>query len=84
MILRTPPPKKRRGEGRATESPPPPSHRPLLIHDDIPATAPPETSDQFLCTYQCHQMVKADFVDALTTAQSQVMIISLNWRFLMH
>ncbi|GLU06056.1 hypothetical protein SLE2022_231200 [Rubroshorea leprosula] len=72
MILRTPPPKKRRGEGRAAESPPPPSHRPLVIHDDNPATAPSETSDQFLCTYQCHQMVKADFVDALTTAQSQV------------
>ncbi|GLT34113.1 hypothetical protein SLA2020_086540 [Shorea laevis] len=73
MILRTPPPKKQRGEAiAAAESPPPPSDRPLVIYEDNPPPVPPYSSDQFLCTYQCRQMVKADFVDALTTAEKQL------------
>ncbi|KAK1417699.1 hypothetical protein QVD17_26833 [Tagetes erecta] len=72
MIVRTPPPKKRRSE--ATESPN--SDGRFIIFEDLPEPQPePEPShqhsDQMLCTYQCRQLVKADFLDALSSAEKQ-------------
>lgn len=85
MILRTPPPRKRKS---ATESSPfaaaaeAAAHLhgdgnggSLVIYED-PDTPrshhPSSTSDQMLCTYQCHQMVKSEFIDAYDTAEKQV------------
>ncbi|KAG7533624.1 Spindle assembly checkpoint component Mad1 [Arabidopsis thaliana x Arabidopsis arenosa] len=81
MILRTPPPKRLRSD--AGDSPVPTgatgSGNQLIIYEDSPllASAPLQTShdhsaDQHLCTYQCRQMVKADVLDALSTAEKQV------------
>lgn len=67
MILRTPPPPKRPrsddgdGDGDAQ----------LVIYED-PAAAVEEPSEHMLCTYQCRQMVKSDFLDALSKAENQV------------
>ncbi|CAH2070357.1 unnamed protein product [Thlaspi arvense] len=78
MILRTPPPKKLRTD--AGGSPPPTgaasSGKQLIIYEDSPLPAPIQTtfhdhSDQYLCTYQCRQMVKADVLDALSKAEKQ-------------
>ncbi|GAV63305.1 LOW QUALITY PROTEIN: MAD domain-containing protein [Cephalotus follicularis] len=71
MMLRTPPPKKQRGDGDhapmpVIETPPEHHHQPLAIYED------PPPSDSFLCTYQCRQMVKSDFLDALSNAEKQV------------
>uniref|UniRef100_A0A5B7BXX2 Putative mitotic spindle checkpoint protein MAD1 n=1 Tax=Davidia involucrata TaxID=16924 RepID=A0A5B7BXX2_DAVIN len=70
MILRTPPPRKRRADSRAPESPN--SDRRLVIYEDLPM---PESShdhsEQMLCTYQCRQMVKSEFFDALSSAEKQ-------------
>ncbi|XP_057494404.1 mitotic spindle checkpoint protein MAD1 isoform X2 [Actinidia eriantha] len=66
MILRTPPPKKR----RAPESPN--SGRQLVIYEDSPAPeSSHEHSEQMLCTYQCRQMVKSEFFEALSSAEKQ-------------
>ncbi|XP_010529945.1 PREDICTED: mitotic spindle checkpoint protein MAD1 [Tarenaya hassleriana] len=81
MILRTPPPKKPRADaGPVAGSPASDKH--LVIFEDSPAPAsvlapaPLQTShdhsDQFLCTYQCRQMVKADVLEALSKAEKQV------------
>ncbi|XP_076903078.1 mitotic spindle checkpoint protein MAD1-like [Bidens hawaiensis] len=68
MIVRTPLPKKRRPE--ATDSPN--SDGRLLIFEDLPEPEPShQHSDQMLCTYQCRQLVKADFLDALSSAEKQ-------------
>ncbi|XP_065870640.1 mitotic spindle checkpoint protein MAD1 [Euphorbia lathyris] len=80
MILRTPPPKRPRADGKAIESPPVGSDRHLVIYQDSPLVVqPPESSQEpekpsehMLCTYQCRQMVKADFLDALSNAEKQV------------
>ncbi|XP_023530274.1 mitotic spindle checkpoint protein MAD1 [Cucurbita pepo subsp. pepo] len=82
MIVRTPPPKKQRSEVRALpdSSSAGASDLPLVIYEDplpvVPATTQPECShepsEQMLCTYQCRQMVKADFLDALSNAEKQV------------
>ncbi|XP_059648311.1 mitotic spindle checkpoint protein MAD1-like [Cornus florida] len=70
MIVRTPPPRKRRADSRAPESPN--SDRRLVIYEDPPV---PESchdhSEQMLCTYQCRQMVKSEFLDALSNAEKQ-------------
>ncbi|KAM7251520.1 hypothetical protein ACFE04_023403 [Oxalis oulophora] len=74
MMLRTPPPKRQRAVDDLNpiiETPP------SVHHEDhhLSSTATVqlhEPSDQFLCTYQCRQMVKAEFLDALTTAEKQV------------
>ncbi|GMI86128.1 mitotic arrest deficient 1, NITRIC OXIDE-INDUCED EARLY COTYLEDON SENESCENCE 1 [Hibiscus trionum] len=78
MILRTPPPKKQRSEPVHHESPSPlvAPEGPLIIYEDSPLAAPPpesphQPSDHLLCTYQCRQMVKADFLDALSNAEKQ-------------
>ncbi|XVF75090.1 hypothetical protein PTKIN_Ptkin13bG0160300 [Pterospermum kingtungense] len=78
MILRTPPPKKQRAEPIVHESPSAAaaSEGRLVIYEDTPAVPPPESphqpSEHLLCTYQCRQMVKADFLDALSNAEKQI------------
>lgn len=85
MILRTPPPRKRRAESALPEdqiptslSPKGISNQKLVIFEDSPLALLPEssqehpiTSDQMLCTYQCRQMVKSEFLDALSSAEKQ-------------
>ncbi|KAE8007886.1 hypothetical protein FH972_004445 [Carpinus fangiana] len=74
MLLRTPPPKRQRSETRAPESPPAAgSGRRLVIYEDPPSAAPsqPSESEHLLCTYQCRQMVKSDFFEALSSAEKQ-------------
>ncbi|KAI8532019.1 hypothetical protein RHMOL_Rhmol11G0180400 [Rhododendron molle] len=71
MILRTPPPKKRRAED---SGPPesPNSDGQLVIFEDLPVPEPShDHSEQMLCTYQCRQMVKSEFFDALSSAEKQ-------------
>ncbi|KAJ8529720.1 hypothetical protein K7X08_036555 [Anisodus acutangulus] len=73
MILRTPP-FKRRAQSNQPEDGSPSSggNRPLVIFEDTPSSHHhPETSDQMLCTYQCRQMVKSEFFDALSSAEKQ-------------
>ncbi|KAK1552952.1 hypothetical protein Q3G72_026290 [Acer saccharum] len=81
MILRTPQPKRPRDAAAAAnipivESPPTASDHRLVIYEDPSPLAGPgsshEPSDHMLCTYQCRQMVKADFFDALNNAEKQV------------
>ncbi|KAJ1400411.1 Spindle assembly checkpoint component Mad1 [Sesbania bispinosa] len=70
MILRTPPPPKRpRADADAD--------RQLVIYEDPPVPVPessqdPSVSEHMLCTYQCRQMVKSEFIDALSRAENQV------------
>ncbi|KAL8487258.1 hypothetical protein ACS0TY_023798 [Phlomoides rotata] len=81
MILRTPPPRKRRLESQLSEddktTQSPSSNKQLVIFEDLPAPeyshdhSIPITSDQMLCTYQCRQMVKSEFFDALSSAEKQ-------------
>lgn len=78
MILRTPPAKRARGGATDAnarpiiESPQSEHHRdnPLVIYEDN--NTPPLQHEQFLCTYQCRQLVKSDFIDALSSAEKQV------------
>ncbi|KAK2661574.1 hypothetical protein Ddye_000148 [Dipteronia dyeriana] len=82
MILRTPQPKRPRDAAAAAanipivESPPTASDHRLVIYEDPSPFARPgsshEPSDHMLCTYQCRQMVKSDFFDALNNAEKQV------------
>ncbi|KAJ8755600.1 hypothetical protein K2173_022195 [Erythroxylum novogranatense] len=80
MILRTPPNKRSK---TSVESPPTPaSDNRLVIYENQPLITspppdsslppPPTTSDHMLCTYQCRQMVKSEFLDALRNAEKQV------------
>lgn len=84
MIVRTPPPPKRPRAAAAavdtgaSDSPPTAtaSDRPLVIYEDPPSAVPPQrdssSSDhQMLCTYQCRQLVKSDFLDALSSAEKE-------------
>ncbi|KAK4270927.1 hypothetical protein QN277_019691 [Acacia crassicarpa] len=74
MILRTPQPKRSRGESRPPESPQVAADGQLVIYEDSPVPEPsqePSVSEHMLCTYQCRQMVKADFLDALSKAENQ-------------
>lgn len=71
MIVRTPLPKKRRPETTGN-SDSPNSDGNLVIFEDLPVPEPShQHSDQMLCTYQCRQLVKADFLDALSSAEKQ-------------
>ncbi|XVF23150.1 hypothetical protein REPUB_Repub13aG0012800 [Reevesia pubescens] len=81
MIVRTPPPKKQRAEPivHHTPSTGAASEGRLVIYQDhhpTPTAPSPESphqpSDHLLCTYQCRQMVKADFLDALSNAEKQI------------
>ncbi|XP_071716327.1 mitotic spindle checkpoint protein MAD1 [Rutidosis leptorrhynchoides] len=71
MIVRTPLPKKRKPETGNSESPN--SDGRLIIFEDLPVPEPSHqhSDDQMLCTYQCRQLVKADFMDALSSAEKQ-------------
>ncbi|VFQ88647.1 unnamed protein product [Cuscuta campestris] len=79
MILRTPPVRKRKAESEAKpdEAGSPVSNRQqLVIYEDEPSALESSqdhhfSSDQMLCTYQCRQMVKSEFFDALSTAEKQ-------------
>ncbi|KAJ6416260.1 MITOTIC SPINDLE ASSEMBLY CHECKPOINT PROTEIN MAD1 MITOTIC ARREST DEFICIENT-LIKE PROTEIN 1 [Salix viminalis] len=78
MILRTPPAKRARGGAADAnarpiiESPQSEHHREnnLVIYEDN--NTPTLHHEQFLCTYQCRQLVKSDFIDALSSAEKQV------------
>ncbi|KAI4296145.1 hypothetical protein L6164_036127 [Bauhinia variegata] len=76
MILRTPPPSKRpRADSRPPESPQAAAEGQLVIYEDPPlpeSSQEPSASEHMLCTYQCRQMVKSDFLDALSRAENQV------------
>nr|GEU73063.1 mitotic spindle checkpoint protein MAD1 [Tanacetum cinerariifolium] len=74
MIVRTPIAKKRRPD-ESSDSPNPHSGQ-FVIFEDLPVPVlEPEhhrhSSDQMLCTYQCRQLVKADFLDALSSAEKK-------------
>ncbi|GJV81530.1 mitotic spindle checkpoint protein MAD1 [Tanacetum coccineum] len=74
MIVRTPLAKKRRPD-ESSDSPNPHSGQ-FVIFEDLPVpVSKPEhhqhSSDQMLCTYQCRQLVKADFMDALSSAEKK-------------
>ncbi|KAJ6327868.1 hypothetical protein OIU78_014682 [Salix suchowensis] len=78
MILRTPPAKRARGGAADAnarpiiESPQSEHHREnnLVIYEDN--NTPTLHHEQLLCTYQCRQLVKSDFIDALSSAEKQV------------
>ncbi|KAM4126170.1 hypothetical protein ACJW30_01G369200 [Castanea mollissima] len=79
MIVRTPPPKRPRSETMPPESPSAAgSDRRMVIYEDSPLAAPlhespqQQHSDHLLCTYQCRQMVKSEFLDALSSAEKQI------------
>ncbi|CAJ1940453.1 unnamed protein product [Sphenostylis stenocarpa] len=69
MILRTPPPPKRpRGGGDVDGD----GNGQLVIYEDPPESSQePSASEHMLCTYQCRQMVKSEFIDALSKAENQ-------------
>ncbi|KAK2359202.1 coiled-coil domain-containing protein mad1 [Trifolium repens] len=72
MILRTPPPPKR-SRADADEDADVEVNRQLVIYEDPPESSEdPPVSEHMLCTYQCRQMVKSDFLDALSKAENQV------------
>lgn len=75
MILRTPPFKRRAQSKQPEDGSPCSGNRQLVIYEDTPLPESshhhPETSDQMLCTYQCRQMVKSEFFDALSSAEKQ-------------
>lgn len=73
MILRTPPPPKRpRGDGDGNADGDGDANRQLVIYEDPPESSEePSASEHMLCTYQCRQMVKSDFIDALSKAENQ-------------
>ncbi|KAI3937737.1 hypothetical protein MKW92_017927 [Papaver armeniacum] len=71
MITRTPAARKRRADDI--------SNSPLVIYEDPPelplSSYEPSSSspsEQMLCTYQCRQMVKSEFLDNLGSAEKQV------------
>ncbi|XP_020598023.1 mitotic spindle checkpoint protein MAD1 [Phalaenopsis equestris] len=64
MILRTPLQRKRRVSS-GSEHDSPVSDRRLVPYL--------ETSDELVCTYHCRQMVKSEFMAALSTAEKQIL-----------
>ncbi|XP_009791238.1 mitotic spindle checkpoint protein MAD1 [Nicotiana tabacum] len=75
MMLRTPPLKRRAQSKQPEDGSPNSGNRQLIIYEDTPLPESshdhPDTSDQMLCTYQCRQMVKSEFFDALSSAEKQ-------------
>ncbi|CAN1147386.1 Mitotic spindle checkpoint protein MAD1 [Linum perenne] len=94
MMLRTPPPKRSRSIDAAPIIETPPTagsdRRQLVVYEDPPSDNPDlphQHSEHMLCTYQCRQMVKSDFLDALSNAEKQVQdyqsqLATLNENFL--
>ncbi|KAL2939454.1 Mitotic spindle checkpoint protein MAD1 [Bienertia sinuspersici] len=75
MILRTPPPRKRRAESRPPEDDSPSGR--LVIYEDPPSSSSlpqssPIPSDHMLCTYQCRQMVKGEFLDNFAAMEKSI------------
>ncbi|KAG2406974.1 Mitotic spindle checkpoint protein [Vigna angularis] len=69
MILRTPPPSKRPRDGGDADGD---GNGQLVIYEDPPESSQePSASEHMLCTYQCRQMVKSDFIEALSKAENQ-------------
>ncbi|KAI3984576.1 hypothetical protein MKX01_040453 [Papaver californicum] len=72
MITRTP--AKRRADSSADDH----NHSSLVIYEDPPelplSSYEPSSSpsEQMLCTYQCRQMVKSEFLDNLGSAEKKV------------
>ncbi|MCL7026369.1 hypothetical protein MKW94_017366, partial [Papaver nudicaule] len=75
MITRTPTAKKRRADDHNHHS------SSLVIYEDSPSELLPlspheapssSPSEQMLCTFQCRQMVKSEFLDNLGSAEKQV------------
>ncbi|KAK4798871.1 hypothetical protein SAY86_024236 [Trapa natans] len=82
MILRTPPPKRPRTEIKAAEEGyPVGSGRHLVIYEDSPVVHD-QPSEHLLCTYQCRQMVKSEFFDALSSAEKQARDYQSKWETL--
>lgn len=75
MILRTPPFKRRAQSKQPEDGSPSSGNQQLVIYEDTPLPESShhhhEASDQMLCTYQCRQMVKSEFFDALSSAEKQ-------------
>ncbi|KAF4356869.1 hypothetical protein F8388_018549 [Cannabis sativa] len=86
MIIRTPQQKRPRpSETLAPNSVSPAapgSDRPLIIYEDPPSSSPKphdhdhdhdhdSSSQPMLCTYQCRQLVKSDFLVALSSAEKE-------------
>ncbi|KAL9390745.1 hypothetical protein Peur_014665 [Populus x canadensis] len=77
MILRTPPEKRTRGgvaDSNAIpiiESPQSDHHHIVINEDNNISPLQPSSPEQLLCTYQCRQLVKSDFIDALSSAEKQ-------------
>ncbi|CAI9101502.1 OLC1v1038840C1 [Oldenlandia corymbosa var. corymbosa] len=84
MILRTPRPRKRRADSSFPEenyvsssSRSPKDNAQLIIYEDSPVPVPESShdhqfsSEEMLCTYQCRQMVKSEFFEALSSAEKQ-------------
>ncbi|PNT42680.3 hypothetical protein POPTR_004G228900v4 [Populus trichocarpa] len=77
MILRTPPEKRTRGgvaDSNAIpiiESPQSDHHHNVINEDNNISPLQPSSPEQLLCTYQCRQLVKSDFIDALSSAEKQ-------------
>ncbi|XXG86999.1 hypothetical protein AAC387_Pa11g1794 [Persea americana] len=76
MILRTPPLRKRKTDSAETGFSPEnliPDRALVIYEDPLPESShDPSSSEQMLCTYQCRQMVKSEFLDAYDTAEKQV------------
>ncbi|MCL7038767.1 hypothetical protein MKW94_025336 [Papaver nudicaule] len=78
MITRTPTAKKRRADDLSNDH----NHSSsLIIYEDSPSELLPlssheapssSPSEQMLCTYQCRQMVKSEFLDNLGSAEKKV------------
>ncbi|CAH9130763.1 unnamed protein product [Cuscuta epithymum] len=79
MIIRTPPSRKRRVESEVKpvdDNIPVSFSQQLVTFEDEPSALESSqdhhfTSEQMLCTYQCRQMVKSEFLDALSSAEKQ-------------
>ncbi|KAH8509951.1 hypothetical protein H0E87_007748, partial [Populus deltoides] len=77
MILRTPPEKRTRGGDAYSnaipiiENPQSDHHYIVINEDNNISPLQPSSPEQLLCTYQCRQLVKSDFIDALSSAEKQ-------------
>ncbi|CAN6475398.1 unnamed protein product [Victoria cruziana] len=71
MILRTPP-TKRKAEAYTVVTPgSAPTDQQLVVYQDPLPDSHDCQPEPMLCTYQCRQMVKSEFIDALSTAEKK-------------
>ncbi|XP_031473659.1 mitotic spindle checkpoint protein MAD1 [Nymphaea colorata] len=72
MIVRTPP-AKRKAEAYTVVTPgSAPTSQQLVVYQDPLPDVHDGQPEPMLCTYQCRQMVKSEFIDALNTAEKKV------------